>query len=334
MYLATLKNGADTSFQIRTSYQTGKASFGHRTIFDLGCQPKDFIKVYEDHIALFDEELLQAVSANCNSDGESLLEQLLWNFLPDERRRRQSMFASRTVSRHGPLTENDREKIASQIHLFDRRRLYYLRYGAVDQSRLSRLHEKCCRPLLGQSRDEREFYFAAEEQVLEPGSYLQYVYAIFNLQRFFHQSFAPWLPEGLALDEMADYFLQELCLLNQECSFWQTEKTGDSLHYHLQRYLIMFFDYRPATRSFFADFAKKFMADHRTFRWPERKPTSNPARITELFDTSSEELERMNREQLNKLYRQKAMNLHPDQGGDHELFIELTDIYNQLLRTK
>jgi curved DNA-binding protein CbpA len=42
----------------------------------------------------------------------------------------------------------------------------------------------------------------------------------------------------------------------------------------------------------------------------------------------------MTREQQNRLYRKKAMKLHPDGGGDHELFIELTEIYNELLRTK
>ena len=127
--------------------------------------------------------------------------------------------------RVGPLTDAERDRIACQIHLFDRRRLYYLRYGAVDQSRLSRLHEKTCRPLLDQSRDEREFYFTAEETALQPGHYLQYVYAIFNLQRYFHQSFAPWLPESLAFDEMAEHFEQELCRLNNDSQFWQKRAT-------------------------------------------------------------------------------------------------------------
>jgi hypothetical protein len=96
----------------------------------------------------------------------------------------------------------------------------------------------------------------------------------------------------------------------------------------------MFFDYTPARRSFFDDFLKTFMAGHRTFRWPERKPSRSPEKISEIFATSHEELKKMTRRQLSRLYRQKAMRLHPDRGGDHDLFIELTEVYQELLQTK
>jgi hypothetical protein len=338
MYLARLKNGSKISYQIRESYQTEAQSeaqsFNYRIIYELGTNPNRLIKIFEDHIILFDDDLTEAVSAYAEGEVETILEQLLWEFLPRETRWRLSIFQARSRRRTGPLTADDHKAIARQVHIFDRRRLYYLRYGAVDQSRISRLHEKCCRPLLGQCRDEREYYFTAEEKALEPGNYLQYVYAIFNLQKYFSQSFAPWLPESLARDEMAEHFLEELCRLNRDRRFWQEEKPTDSLHYHLIRYLIMFFDYTPAIRSFSEDFAKQFMADHRKFRWPERKSSYSLERISEIFATTKEELDKMTREQLNRLYRQKAMQLHPDVGGDHDLFIELTEIYNELLRTK
>ena len=339
MYLAKLQSGSGTSYQIRQSYAAETHSFNYRIVYELGHNPGQFIDIFENHVALFAGDLLEAVAARTAGDGETVLEQLLWDFLPNETKRRLTLFPRRNISRHnayrsGPLTATDREKIADQIHLFDRRRLYYLRYGAIDQSRLSRLHEKSCRPLLDQSRDEREFYFAAEEQVLEPGHYLQYVYAIFNLQRYFHQSFAPWLPESLAFDEMAEHFEKELCRLNRDKRFWQAETTTDSLHHHLTRYLLMFFDYTPNQRSFLADFAKTFMAGHRTFRWPERNLSRSPEKISEIFSVSYEQLKKMPREQLNRLYRKKAMQLHPDRGGDHDLFIELTAIYKELLKTK
>jgi hypothetical protein len=334
MYLAKLQDGFGTSYQIRESYQTEEHSFNYRKVYELGCNPRQFIEVLENHIVLFDYDLVEAVSTHTKDDGESVLEQLLWDFLPKETRRRLAMFQAHGKYRPGPLTAGDREAIVRQVHLFDRRRLYYLRYGAVDQSRLSRLHEKCCRPLLGQSRDEREYYFVAEEKALEPGNYLQYVYAIFNLQKYFYQSFAPWLPESLAWDEMAEHFENELCRLNRDRRFWQEEKPTDSLHHHLTRYLIMFYDYAPAHRSFFEDFLRTFMAGHRTFRRPENKSSRSPEKIREVFATSYEELKKMSRQQLNRLYRQKAMQLHPDLGGDHDLFIELTEIYNELLRTK
>jgi hypothetical protein len=334
MYLAKVQDGLETIFQIRKSYLTEDNSYSYQIVYKLGFNPGQFIESYDDHIVLFNNDLLEAVSAQTSGDGESVLEELLWDFLPKETKRRLARFQGRSAPRSGPLSDFDRKEIASQVHLFDRRRLYYLRYGAVDQSRLSRLHEKCCRPLLGQSRDEREYYFAEEEKVLDSGQYLQYVFAIFNLQKYFHQSFAPWLPESLAWDEMADHFLQELCRLNRDHRFWQQEKNIDFLHHHLRRYLIMFFDYTPAVRSFFADFVKTFMADHRKFRWPERKPSRSPEKISEILATPYEELKKCSREQLNRVYRKKAMQLHPDRGGDHDLFIELTETYKELLRTK
>ena len=334
MYLAQLRSGPAISYQIRQSYQQAEHSFDFRTIYDLGHNPRRFITEFADHVVLFDADLVQAVASHTKHNSEALLEKLLVDFLPEELLRRRTMFQGRSTYGVQPLTGADRESIAQQIHLFDRRRLYYLRYGAVDQSRLARMHEKTCRPLLGQSRDEREFYFIAEEKALTPGHYLQYVYAIFNLQQYFHQSFASWLPESLAFEEMAEHFEQELCRLNHNSRFWQSEQPSHFLHPHLSRYLFMFFDSTPHERSFMADFAKSFMADHRSFRWPERQAASSAEKIRELFATPYEQLHKMTRAELNRLYRKKAMQLHPDRGGDHEQFIELTAVYHELLKTK
>jgi len=98
----------------------------------------------------------------------------------------------------------------------------------------------------------------------------------------------------------------------------------------LQGGLIMFFDFSPGYRSFVDDFTKSFMRDHRQFRWPKGKPAHSLEKIGTLFSTPYTTLKTLSRAQLNKLYRKRAMELHPDQGGDHNLFIELTEIYQQL----
>lgn len=334
MYLANLTTSTGPRYQLRQSYQTGENTFDYRVVFDLGDNPRQFMELFNDHLVLFDSELVAAVATATDTDGELALEGLLAHFLPRSTRQRLACFQSRTAHRPSPLSDHEKEAISHQVHLFDRRRLYYLRYGAVDQSRLSRLHEKCCRPLLGQSRDEREYAFAAEEAVLEPGLYLQYVYAIFDVQKHFHQSFAPWFPEALAKDEVAEGFITELCRLNDDRRFWQGESPGKFLHHHLRRYLIMFFDFSSIGRSFLDDFAAAFMASHRRFRWPERKATEDPAKVSRIFATPYAELLKMSGEQLNRLYRRQAMRLHPDRGGDHDLFIELTEMYRDLRRRK
>jgi hypothetical protein len=334
MYLAQLQHGQQTTYQIRQSFPAEENRFQFRVLYDLGEHPGQFIDLFEDHIVIFDTRLLVAVSPFIKGDADLELERLLHDFLPPEVKKRQQLFQHRNGIHAGPLTGDDRKAIADQVHLFDRRRLYYLRYGAVDQSRLSRLHEKCCRPLLGQSRDEREYYFSAEEMALEPGSYLQYVYAIFNIQQYFHQSFATWLPEALAKEEMEDHFLKELCRLHDDSRFWQGSPPGYPLSHHLARYLIMFFDSTAAGRSFQSDFARSFMSGRRHFRWPDRGRSKGPEQVSRIFATPYDTLKKMSREDFSRLYRKKAMELHPDRGGDHDLFIELAEVYNQLLKTK
>ncbi len=332
IYLATLSSSSGTFYEIRRSYPQANDRFTHDTLFELGTNPETHFELYEDFIIMFTPQLIEAIAAVFKGNVDDLLEKLLWDFLPAEAKAKKEYFPPRRNISFGPLSEQEKIDISQQVHIFDRRRLYYLRYGAVDQSRLSKLHEKCCRPLLGQSRDEREFYFQAEEKSLEPGMYLQYVYAIFNLQKYFNESFAPWFPEALAREEMGDHFEKAICSLQADRSFWQDESVRPFLHHHLSRYLIMFFDFNATPRSFLGDYARTFMNNHRTFRWPEKKGISSE-KISEIFSTPIDQLRALSKTSLNKLYREKAMELHPDTGGDHERFIELTEGYNQLLHS-
>jgi hypothetical protein len=332
IYLANLTAGLKSNYELRQSFARGDGGFAHRTIFALGPDPGRFIEPLNDNTVLFDEALLLAVAEAGGGNGDLLLEQLLLPFLPAEIRRRLALFPPRSRGGHGPLSTEEQSANHHQVHLFDRRRLYYLRYGAVDQSRLSRLHEKCCRPLLGQSRDEREYYFAGEERALQPGMYFQYIYAIFSVAKNFHQGFAPWFPEALARDQVDDHFIHELCRLNRDPTFFPDHHES-ALHPHLRRYVVMYFDHSPHPRSFHHDFAESFMAGRRRFHWPKHEKIS-PQQVSTIFAMPLAQLERMSLPQLNRLYRQLAMRLHPDQGGDHEAFIALTEAYKQLRRTK
>jgi hypothetical protein len=330
MYLATLARGPHLHYELRHSYATGEHRFAHRTLFDLGPRPERFITPCGDNAVLFDEVLLAAAEEACGEDAEASLERLLLPFFPAEIRRRLALFPPRARPSGGPLTDSEREAIRQQVQLFDRRRLYYLRCGAVDQSRLSRLREVSCRPLLGQSRDEREYLFAREERVLETGMYFQYVYAIFTVGRHFPQDHARWFPEALPRDEVADRFIEELCRHNADTTLFADHDTT-SLHPHLRRYAVMFFDHIPTLRSFQAEFAEAFMAGHRRFRWP-KKPQASREQVSNIFATPYEELQRMSPERLARLFRHLALRLHPDQGGDHEAFIRLSEAYKQLRR--
>jgi hypothetical protein len=333
MYLATTAIAGITSYQIRQSYEDlDSGRFLHRLVFDLGPNPTDYLEVIDEVAVWFSTELEQAVSRHTEADPALLLERLLHGFLPRATRDHLNRFSRTERFVPGVLTARQQQEIDRQIHLFDRRRLYYLHYRAIDQSRLFTMRERVCRPLLGQSRDEREYYFQARETSLSPGEYRKYLYGIFQLQRFFSQIFAGWLPEALPEDEVADRFVEMLCELNHSPSFWSGEPTTNELHPHLRRYLVMFFDYSPERPSFEQEFVRRFMGSHRTFRWPKHAPTVSDERTRAIFGKSPDELRKMGKQELTRLFRQKAMQLHPDRGGDQQSFVELTEVYSSLRR--
>lgn len=330
MYLATQFSGENSYYQIRQSFQPEKSvHFAHRLIFELGPNPKVFIEQPYENVIYFDSSLLKAITSHTTEDPELVLEKLLWDFLPRQYRDRLSQF-DRSQVNPGPLTDSQRAAIASQIHMFDRRRLYYLYYGAIDQSKIFSMRERVFRPLLNQSRDEREYAFREMEKALDPGEYRNYIYAIFNLHVYFTVSYATYLPEALPEDEVADYFLEALCKLNSAGSFWQARKKSSRLHQHLVRYLVMFFDYSPRNRSYQDEFVRQFMNDHRRFFWPDRSKEVAEDTVIELYGQSLQSLKELSSKELRRLYRQKALELHPDQGGEHDSFVELNRIYQIL----
>lgn len=332
MYLAkTLIKGVE-HYSIRQSFfDETAAGYRYRTIFDLGTNPSHFVHLIDEEFCYFSEELEDSISHSTQADPSNLLEDLLWDFIPFDARQRLSYFRGRGTSKLRPFTSEDRKQVEQQVHLFDKRRLYYLRYGAVDQSRINQMHEKLCRPLLGQCRDEREFYFIKQEYELSATEYKVYVFAAFDLQLFFTKSYSTFMPEGLNPDKIADHFTHALCTLNENQAFWGSSKVPTHLHPHLVRYLIMFFDYDFVRGIHANEYIRQFMNNHRTFRWPERKTEVSDDQVQSIFGKSINQLKKMDRTAFIKLFRKKAKELHPDKGGDHEQFILLVEIYNGLL---
>ena len=303
-------------------------------MFDLGGDPGRYIERLSDDICYFSAELEERLQQETSEDASLILEELLWDFLPAEEQTRLSIFRHRGKARVSALSERERSAIEKDIHLFDRRRLYYLRYGGVDQSRIFRLNPKLYRPLLNKCRDEREFYLLDLEKALQHNELRTYVFAIFDLQRHFTESFSATMPEALNQIEIADFFIEEICSLNDDISFWRTGTGGTSLHDHLIRYMIMFFDHGYGRRSLFDDFVREFMGRHRAFSWPDKKPAVSTGQAEKIFQMKWQKLQKMSRRELICLYRQRAKELHPDSGGNHEEFIQLNGAYASLLARK
>lgn len=335
MYLATLTRGQTKHYEIRQSLPGDDHRYlEYQVVFDLGGDPGRYIERLSDDICYFSAELEERLQQETSEDASLILEELLWDFLPAEEQTRLSIFRHRGKARVSALSEGERSAIEKDIHLFDRRRLYYLRYGGVDQSRIFRLNPKLYRPLLNKCRDEREFYLLDLEKALQHNELRTYVFAIFDLQRHFTESFSATMPEALDQTDIADFFIEEICSLNDDKSFWRTGTGGTSLHDHLIRYMIMFFDHGYGRRSLFDDFVREFMGRHRAFSWPEKKPAVSTGQAEKIFQRKWQKLQKMSRRELTRLYRERAKELHPDSGGNHEQFIELNGAYASLMARK
>ena len=335
MYLATIIRGESKRYEIRQSVAGADNRYlDYRVIFDLGGDPGRYIERLADDICYFSADLEDTVQKETDQDSTLILEDLLWDFLPAEERHRLNIFRHRGKATVSALSEDEKRTIEADVHLFDRRRLYYLRYGAVDQSRIFRLNPKLYRPLLHKCRDEREFYIRNLEKSLQHNELKTYVFAIFDLQRHFRESFSATMPEALDQIDIADFFIRDICELNGDKAFWRTETTADFLHDHLTRYLIMFFDHGYGKRSLFDDFVREFMGRHRAFAWPDKRPEVSTSEAEKILQTTWRKLQKMGKKELTRLYRKRAKELHPDSGGNHEEFVRLNAAYASLLARK
>jgi len=160
------------------------------------------------------------------------------------------------------------------------------------------------------------------------------MYAIFDLQRFFTESYAYSMPEALDGDKLDQYFLKQICRLDSDRTFWEGMQRPDRLPDYLVRYVIMYFDYTFAAGMGMEEYINNFMNSRRRFMPPKSGRRVSMAEAATVFGISRSELNVMSRAELKKLFRTKARELHPDKGGSHEHFIELANAYQDMLRTK
>ena len=263
------------------------------------------------------------------------LEDIFWPFVHPEIRRILEPFRGREkrqqASRRRKRPENS---VDTQLHIFDKRRMHYLRFGQMNQRDIDRLPLKFFRILHNKSRDEIEQAFMDMETVLTPREYKAYTYVIFDLQQFFYESYAKKTPQMLSIDKVDANFIDQVCRLNTDSSFWAGMKTGDRLHNYLVRYVLMYFDHDFAPRSLMEDYLRQFINSRRDYRASYTTLASTLKKASTAFGEPQALLKKMRRKELSRLYRLKALDMHPDKGGDHDEFVKLTKAYHALLKTK
>jgi hypothetical protein len=334
VYLAQKKIGKKTHFFIRESYQNGDI-FLSRDLADLGTDPAKYI-IYPGGNAFYVdsaiEECLAHLGVTCRGND---LEDIFWCFLKPDIQHALRYFRNReNRSRERPNPKGKPKKTEPPAHIFDRRRLHYLKFGRMEQGYLWRVPEKFFSILRNKSRDEIEQQFMNMERQLHPREYKAYAYVIFDIQKFFSESFADKKPQYLRQSDVDGHFVGQICWLNQDRTFWAGMQTGSSLHEYLVRYVVMYFDHDFAPGFRAADYIRDFINSRRDYHPPLAAAEATLQEASSIFSESKAVLKQMSRRQLVSLFRRRAQALHPDKGGDQEKFVRLTQAYQMLLKTK
>ncbi|MDH3360606.1 MAG: J domain-containing protein [Desulfobulbaceae bacterium] len=333
MYLARIYKNQQVCFVLRHSFEEGGV-LQSRDLFDLGDDPARFIIYPGGNSFYLSEEVEDALRLLGVVPGDDELENLMLPFVDPQIRYKVEPYMFRAAQKGRRVVASEEDEAYKRLHIFDMRRLYYLRYGNVDQRNILALPAKLFRPLFNKSRDELEQYLMAEESVLEAMMVKEYLYVAFNLQQFFSELIARSMPQGLDAEKMDEFFVTEVCKLNDDDGFWAGFTRGEVLPEYLARYVWQFFDSDFDPGGPWNEYARQFMNSRRQFNWPERPAQVAAERAAELFGTDTAILKGLSKRELTRLFREKAHEHHPDKGGEHDYFVELVSAYNDLLKAK
>ncbi len=333
MYLAR-KEVAPRQFRyiLRESYRDGTILYC-RDLADLGVNPGQYIVYTSESSFHLEEALVQRLREQGVTNPDRELEDLLFPFVDPYIQNRQQPFRSRHKYRQWqPADTHSRERALLETHAMDRRRLHFLRMGRASVETILK-PSALYTTLLDKSRDEIEQLIMAQEQALPPREYQHYLFAIFDLQRFFKESYARSIPQALNRERLDTLLVEELCRLAADPIFWQGYPAFDCLPQYLVRYLIMYFDAPTEETTGWARFARSSRS-RRTHRSSFTETgRMNRQQASSVFELTDEQLAGLGKKELTRLYRQKAHALHPDKGGESDQFIRLTAAYEELLAT-
>lgn len=329
MYIARKNSKGRLHFFIRQSVRKDE-TFISRDLFDLGQNPGRFIVYPGGNAYYVHEDVEDSLRNKGVSPDPFALEDIFWPFVsPDIRA---VLSGART---HEKSVKNSKRKKltpedAQAIHIFDKRRIHYLKCGRIDIGQIRRVSPSLFRPVFEKSRDEIEQKFMDMEDDLSPREAKSYVYSIFNLQKHFSERTAKVMPQALDPGKIDEHFMEEICKLNQDTHFFSGMKTGNNLHPYFVRYLIMFFDHDFQTGAFMRDYMHHFNQYRARGRSKPASPKPTSSQVNEIFGKSMEVLQKMTKNELTSLYRKLARKHHPDTGGDPGKFIRLRETYEYL----
>lgn len=330
MYIATTTRRGKNRYYIRESYPDN-GIYRSRDLIELDDHPAGSVNYIQERSFYIDpeiEERLQTAGVLFDPDD---LEILFWPYVRADIKRRYEFSRSRNKPKKQSMVPGD------GFHMFDRRRLYFLRFGGMDQRPIERISPVIFQVLEAKSRDEIEQMIMLSERELRHAELKSYVYVSLDLQRHFDSLVAREMPFALNQDDVEKQLLRSLCDLNGDHSFWQGMGMEKTLHDYLKRYLIMFVDSDYEQSRVSEEFIFGNVNRRRYYRQQpqQHRPTQTVlSEASRLFGVPEGDLKTMSRRELKRLYRRKARDLHPDRGGTHEQFVSFARVYEELLARK
>ncbi len=336
MYLAKKRINGQMHYFIRETVGRPGEGLRCRELLELGTDPSEYIVYPGGHSFYIDEEINEKLATTGVEADQEDLEDLFWPFVRSDVKRFLEPFRSRAKNKcRKRMTEQKEERLRTETHIFDKRRMHYLKFGRMNQGYVGRMSGKLLKDLDGKSRDEIEQYFwSMEKQVLKEHEIKIYVYVVFDLQRHFTETTARKAPETIEECRVDECFMDDLCRLNRSEEFWSGSPCIDSLNDYLVRYLVMFFDYDFAERNMVGEIFRDFINRHKTFTGYPIKNTVSYEEASGILEVSEEELSTISKTKLIKIYRKLAVKHHPDRGGEHEKFIHLNDAFQSIMRRR
>ncbi len=327
MYLAQERIKQQTHYYIRETFQED-LQLKSRVLFDLGTDPTQYIIYPGGKGYYFDEVVEETLRERGVNPTEGELDRIFWDFLDPEIQRVIQGFERKTKT---PQSGSD--TVVQDFHLFDKRRIHFLRFGSMDQKQIHRMPGKFFRAISAKSRDEIEQYFMREERIIRPRELIRYLSVIFDFQQHLLSSH-PGQTDIRAQQEKVDTLLiKSVCALNKDDIFWAGMPGTGKLQEYLRRYVILYFDYAVRQPSPVPRYLHEFMNRHRAYRPPEKVRLSM-AEASRLFETPWKNLRQMDAGTFTRLYRKQALKFHPDHGGNQESFVKLTKLYQNLIKKK
>ncbi len=314
MYIGRKKVGSRVFYFIRESYQEG-GLWRSRDLFELGENPGRYIIYPGGHSFYLDEAVLEGLASRGVKTDQIELEGLFLPFVKPEIRRIVRDFERSPVVRARRRPRAEQLARQERYHLFDRRRLVFLKFGQTNVDSLLKRPLVFLDVLANKSRDEIEQMIEADEAILKPKEILAYIYAAFGLAEYFSGHLTRFVPEARGQAELDQVFEEAVCRLADDERYRMGLDRQTVLKDYLSRYAIMYYDLDYRLRR---QWERRRLAREAAWRRQQAPEFRQACRLVGLSET---EALTMDKDQLLRHFRRLAKRLHPDQGGEHERFI-------------